>query len=143
MKKSCPISGEQVDANLVRINAMLVAILAIAFIFFKLNLFAFLLVVDFFIRIFISQKYSYMLIVAKLIKKTFGISTIKTDAAPKKFASMFGLVFSILIVLLSLIGFVKLTTIVAVILIICALLEAIFNYCLGCQIYYIFQSVKR
>lgn len=142
MKKSCPISNEQVDANLVRINAFLVVFLAILFIYTQEKIFIFLLAVDFFIRIFINTKFSYMLLTSKQIKKIFNISSIKTDAAPKKFASKFGLFLSIIISILSLIGFTKLAVIMAVILIICALLEAIFNYCLGCQIYYILQTIK-
>jgi len=143
MNKSCPISNKQVDTNTVRINAFLVAILAITFLVSLNSMFAILLAIDFFIRIFINPKFSYMLLVAKSIKKIFNISTIKTDAAPKQFASYFGLFFSVSIVLLSFIGFTKIAIVMAIVLIICALLEAIFNYCLGCQIYHILQSIRK
>ena len=77
MNKSCPISNEQIDANLVRINALLVALLAIAFILSHQIIFALLLAVDFVIRIFINPKFSYMLLVAKFIKKVLTSAQLK------------------------------------------------------------------
>ncbi len=142
MKKICPISSIQIDTNLVRINTFLVALLASLYLYFHLTIIAMLLFLDFSIRVFGSAKYSYLFTFAKLIQKIFKIKEQKTDAAPKRFAAFFGLIFSFVIFIASFFGLSKVAFTTTIVLLICALLEAVFNYCLGCQIYYIYQAIR-
>ncbi|MCF6310570.1 MAG: DUF4395 domain-containing protein [Sulfurimonas sp.] len=135
MAKSCPVNFLKVDENQIRVQALLVTLSAIGFIFSGSIFFAFLLVYDFTVRLFVSQKFSAFSQIAVAVLKVLNISKRPIDSAPKIFASRIGLGFSIAILLSSLFGATDIATIFAIILAVCASLDAIFNYCIGCKCY--------
>jgi hypothetical protein len=53
-----------------------------------------------------------------------------------------GIFFVVAMVSLSHFAYVRLSVFVAVILAVCALLETLFDFCIGCRIYYLIQLVK-
>ncbi len=135
MAKSCPVNFEKVDENKVRFQALLVALSTLAFIMSGWVFFAFLLLYDFSARLFISQKISPFAQLAIVIIKLFNIRESLVDSAPKVFASYIGFVFSIIILLASLFEAESISAVFAIILAICAAMDAVFNYCVGCKVY--------
>jgi len=93
------------------------------------------LAADFYLRAFTTGKYSPIKIAARHFGNYVGVGLKPTDAAPKKFAAGIGLVFTIAIANLQWFGFTVLADSLGTMLLICAILESFFGYCLGCVIY--------
>jgi len=98
-----------------------------------------LLVLDFFLKVAQKKEYSLLFILALRTKKVLNLKSVKVDAAPKRLAAFFGLVFSILIGITALLKLVIIMYVLVVVLLACIFLEIAFNYCLGCEIYYLYK----
>ncbi len=141
MAQSCPISFNRIDANLVRIVALQVIVVALLLIGTGQLFFAFLLLFDFSVRTLNLKKLSPFATVAKLLIKSFDIKPQLCDEAPKRFALYLGLGIIGFFSLLFLFGFSKVAIILVAILVVCASLEAAFDYCIGCKIYHYLQMI--
>lgn len=137
--KSCPISFELIDANLIRINSFYVGLLFMFFLFTQNSAIILFLLFDFITRIFINREYSPLIILSKKTKQFFKIQAKMQDIAPKRLASYFGLTFTAFIAISSLLGFEIALYSSSAILAICIYLEVAFSYCLGCKIYYLYK----
>ena len=136
MNQSCPVSLKNVDSNIVRLVALQTVIVGIVFIITKMPIFALILFYDFAARGVRLPKFSPFIIVAKWIVKMFKMQAKSTDEAPKRFALFIGLFMLILINALILIDEVDIQKTLMIILVICASLEAFFDYCVGCKVYW-------
>jgi len=143
MTKACPISLKMVDSHIIRVIAIQVSIIAILFLATNLPIFIFILLFDFSIRAFRITKCSPFFMFAKYITKYVYKRPSMSDEAPKRFALFVGLVFSIVIVILYISNLIFYAKVVTTILLVCALLEAMFNYCVGCKVYQVLQQFKR
>jgi hypothetical protein len=108
----------------------------------QLKLFILIVLIDFIARVFRKEGYSPFAQTAKLILRQWGASPHYADESPKRFALYLGLGTTVAIVLLSVAGLFKAAVVVALILIICAFLEVLFDFCIGCKLYYVLQLVK-
>lgn len=141
MSYSCPLNFEQVDSNVSRISSLIVALLVL-FYFISSNLFIlYFLAFDFVIRLFIKKGCSPVHTVASFLKETFKIEEKFTDGGAKRLAGYFGLVFVLLLILTHSLNLWILSFAVGAIFVTCSLLDVIFNYCLGCKIYYIIKKI--
>lgn len=140
MSKSCPISLKSVDANLVRINSVYITLVFSLFLLTQELPIILFLVIDFITRVLIKKKYSLLFIISKLTQEKLHIQKNIVDEAPKKLASFFGLAFVIIIAFASLLHLHAFAYIVSAILLACLLLEVIFSYCLGCEIYHLYKK---
>lgn len=140
MAKACPVNFQKVNENQIRFQAIFVAITAIIFAMSNWIVLPLLLIFDFFSKLFISQKLSPFAMASTVGLKIFNIKNKSVDSAPKIFASHLGLIFSVIIFIAAIFGFEVTASIVAIILAVCASLEAVFNYCLGCKIYAILHK---
>jgi hypothetical protein len=139
----CPVSNEKIDEHVVRTIAMVTVLATTIGILTGSYLILFLIGADFSIRSFSSGIGSPLKILSGQIAGALGIRHKKyTDAAPKKFAAMMGMTFSLLAGLFLLIGLPVAAIITASILIFCALLEGIFGFCLGCFVYTILTATS-
>jgi len=139
---SCPISGEKRDNNTVRFVAGFVFTIAVAALFVAFFVSAQtaavitgILAVDFIIRAFIKPKYSPLATLARGVVSGLNLPKQMVDNAPKIFAARIGVLFSVVTTLLYAGNFLYGGTVVLVILIICAALEAFLSFCLGCWMY--------
>lgn len=139
---SCPITGELKDNNTIRITAGLV--LTISAITITLGLLGStkiaalilgLLGVDFITRAFLNPKYSPLAKLSKSIAGGLKLKKLMIDGGPKIFAARIGVIFTLGGTILYTLGLGSSATIVTAILLICAALEAFFNFCLGCWMY--------
>ena len=143
MSKACPISSRRIDTNLVRLISTQVLIIAILLIYTKLPIFALILFIDFCARGARKPSFSPFFNIGKLAVITLKLHPNMTDEAPKRFALFMGLAFSFILSLLYISSYFETGTIVAVVLLICALLETIFDFCLGWKVYQVIQKFKR
>lgn len=133
-KLICPISDEKVNKAVVRLTGFFVAVLSFVYIFTNNPWVLVFLIIDFTIRAFSIFRFSPLSFIACSINILFTIRPIMIDKAPKLFAARVGLLFSITSLVLF---FVSPVTSIAVlgVLTFFALLEALFDFCVGCVVY--------
>ena len=142
MAQVCPISIRRVDANMVRVISFQVALFTLILLVTRESAFAFVLLFDFFMRTVRKAELSPFHIVAKFVLDGWGVAPRLCDESPKRFALYLGLVASLFLVVFYVAGFFTLATSISIILLICALLETLFDFCVGCKIYYAIQIGK-
>jgi hypothetical protein len=143
MAKSCPVSFIQVDGNLARIGAFFVALFVVLFLITSEIFLLYILAIDFYIRIYGNKKYSLIFQLSMLVKKIFKIKKSLTDGAAKRLAAQFGLAFSIILIVEAQLSINVALYITASILLFCASLEFIFDYCVGCKVYYLTKRLSH
>ena len=142
MSPSCPISTRRVDTNMVRIISFQIAIFTLLLIFTQKNFLALILLFDFSMRALRMTEWSPFHTLGKFILNRWGVEPKLSDESPKRFALYLGLMISLLLALFYLSGSVQTATVIATILLACALLETLFDFCIGCKIYYVLQLIK-
>lgn len=141
MAPACPIAFRQIDATITRINSLSISVMLLAYLFTSEILFIYILGIDLIIRLFINKKLSPVNLVSSVIKALIRAQTHNTDAGAKRLAAYFALGFSWTVIALHTLGLFNLANIVAVIFVSCSVTELIFNYCIGCKIYYIYKKI--
>ena len=143
MIQSCPISFNRIDAHIVRIIAFQVVLVAFLLLWTQHLFFALILLFDFLVRTLQLKKISPFSTIAKLISQFFHLKPQLCDEAPKRFALYLGLGIISFFTTFLMFGFIKVALFMISILIICASLEALFDYCIGCKIYHYLQFIIR
>jgi hypothetical protein len=141
MSYSCPINFEQIDANVSRFSAFLVAHLVVGYLISSNIFILYFLALDFILRLFVKKGCSPLFIIAQFFKDILKIKEKFTDGGAKRLAGYFGLVFVLLLILTHLLDLWILSLVIATIFLSCSLLDVIFNYCLGCKIYFIIKKI--
>jgi hypothetical protein len=142
LPQTCPISFKRVDANIIRIIAAQVISIALLLIFTQELIFALILFFDFSVRILNLKQLSIFSYIAQVIIKHFEIEVKLCDEAPKRFALYMGI---IIIATFTLLYFLQLNIIASLLvftLLVCAFLEATFDYCIGCKVYHLLQYIR-
>lgn len=141
MSKSCPISVHRIDAHVVRLVALQVFIVGLLLLLTEDIFFSFLLLFDFSIRTLKIKKLSPFANIANIIIDRLHIKPNFCDEAPKRFSVHFGLVIIGFLTLFFYSGYTEIATILVVALLLCAFLEATFDYCVGCKIYHYLKRI--
>jgi hypothetical protein len=132
----CPVSERKTDEYATRITAVLTVIITLTALAANSYLVLFLLAADFALRSFTTGIVSLLKILSGQIAGMLKIRNRKfTDAAPKKFAALLGMTFSLLAGLFLAVQLPVAAIVTGSILVFCALLEGVFGYCLGCFVY--------
>ena len=142
MSATCPISTRRVDSNMVRLISFQVALFTVILLITQESAFALILLFDFFMRTIRQQNLSPFYLVGKFILSGWGVAPKLCDESPKRFALYLGLVISLFLVVFYVAGFTEFATIISAILLICALMETLFDFCIGCKIYYAIQIMN-
>ena len=142
MSQSCPISLRRVDSHMVRAISFHVALFTVILLITQESAFALIILFDFMMRTLRLAHLSPFHIVSKFVLTGWGVAPKLCDESPKRFALYLGLVISLFLALFYTAGFTTLATGITVILLICALLETLFDFCIGCKIYYAIQIGK-
>lgn len=134
----CPISSEKVDSSVSRLTVFINAVLMILFLITLSPIPLFIVTLDYGIRAFGYNQYSPICIGSSLIVRIFGSKAKMVDKAPKMFASRLGFICAFLgsaFITLNMpgaaIAIIGLFTVLAV-------LDSVFDYCVGCMIYHHF-----
>ena len=142
MSPSCPISTRRVDSNMVRVISFQVSLFTVLLLITQESLFAFILLFDFLMRALRLPKFSLFETVGRFVIAGWGVAPKLCDESPKRFALFLGLITSLFLVVFYVAGFTTFATAIALILLFCALLETLFDFCIGCKIYYAIQIAK-
>lgn len=130
-----------IDENVARLNALMVLILAIIFIFSNYKFALVILVFDFFVRVFAHPRYAPTSYFSRYILHSFNVKPRPVFAPPKLFAAKMALCIALLAFILY-IGDQELASfIVCGFLAIFSALEASFRFCIGCWAYSYFSKL--
>jgi len=127
---------------MVRVISLQVALFSVILLFTQESFFALVLFFDFMVRTLRLSQLSPFQLVSSLILSGWGIAPKLCDESPKRFALYLGLVISFILLLLFVSGLTVIATFITGILLICALLETAFDFCIGCKIYYAIQILN-
>ena len=140
MQLICLISSERIDKNVVRITALLTAatiavyaLLAMVSEIVVILLLA-LIAIDYFIRVFLPSKYSYMGWLGFRLARRFNLTPKQMDKAPKIFAVRVGLIFAIASIAFYFVNPIAGVS-VGLALMAFNLLDGLFDICIGCYTY--------
>ena len=143
MSASCPISLRRIDSNTVRVISIQVALFGTVLIFTQEKIFAFILLFDFAMRVMRLEYITPFGLIARFVLNLSKAVPNLCDESPKRFALYLGFSISLLVVIFFIFGFTTTASIITAILVFCSLLEASFDFCVGCKIYYLLQLSKR
>ncbi len=135
MEKYCPIITETVDTKLIKANAAFVLITLILSAVTPWTWLIYVVASDFAIRVFFGVKRSPVCIIIRNSMNIMNIKQHKVNAGPKKLASKFGFVFSLMIIAFQLLNLPMAALAITSMFIILTSLEVFFSYCLVCSIY--------
>ena len=135
MAKACPISQRRTDSYLERVEAFITACVVTLFIMSCTFVVPLLLVLDYLLKIFSSNRYGLFRPFSKRVKNALMLPCKDVDDAPKAFARVLGAFMSINLIVLYFLGLHIPAVILSVVFITFALLEAFFDFCVGCKIY--------
>jgi hydrogenase/urease accessory protein HupE len=141
MAPACPIAFRQIDGTITRINSLSISMMLMAYLFSSEIIFIYILGIDLIIRLFINKKLSPINLISNLIKALIRAQTHNTDAGAKRLAAYFALGFSWTVIALHALGLFNIANVVAVIFVSCSVTELLFNYCIGCKIYFIYKKI--
>ncbi|MBS1523958.1 MAG: DUF4395 domain-containing protein [Bacteroidetes bacterium] len=139
----CPVDFVPMNENKARLTALFVLILCIVFLFTNWWIIIAFLVVDFLLRANNLGKYTLLAILSDVIINQLKIKNKPTDRAPKRFAAGVGLVFTIGVLILTLLKLDTATLIVILVLIFFAFLESFIGFCAGCYVYSILNMIVK
>ena len=141
MSYSCPVSFETIESNTSRISSLIVSI-CVVYYFFSFNVaVAYFLFLDFSTRIFYKKEFSLIYLLSSVIKKSLRIKDKYVDSGAKRLAGIFALIFIFLIILANHMEYTAFAFAVGGIFVLCSLLDAFLNYCVGCKIYFIIKKI--
>lgn len=142
----CPISDKKVNEWVARVNGAFTVLLLIFFVFTGLWFIPAFLAIDFLMRSGSLFRFSPIGFSSRNIIKLLLVEELLINAGPKIFAARIGLVLSSIILVASVTGFNVLAQSVAGILGLFSFLEAVFGFCVACEIYpyvYRFLYIKK
>jgi hypothetical protein len=127
---------------MVRVISFQVALFTVILLMTQESIFALILLFDFFMRTIRRSEFSPFHLVGNFILTGWGIAPKLCDESPKRFALYLGLLASLFLAVFYVAGFTTFATAISIILLICALLETLFDFCIGCKIYYAIQILN-
>jgi len=141
MSNTCPLNFKQVDSNVSRFSALVVASLVIIYLLTHDVYILFFLVVDFIMKLFLNKGCSPINMSAELSKGFFKVKDKMIDGGAKRLAGFFGFFFVLLLIVSHYLDMWVLSLGVAAVFLSCSLLDVFFDFCIGCKIYYIIKKI--
>lgn len=141
MSSTCPLNFVQVDSNVARFSALLVALLVISFLLSKNVYLLYYLVADFSVKLFLTPKASPIWLLSNLLCKSFNITPNLVDGGAKRLAAFLGLFFVLLLIVAHFLFSPFVVLLLAAVFLFCSLLDLFFDYCIGCKIYFLIKKI--
>ena len=135
MSLICPLSPEKIDSNTSRLTVFLNVLLMAGFLITLNPVFIIIVSIDYFARAALNVKYSPIRFVSFGIVNAMNLKKKPINLAQKIFASRLGFLCAISSSILIVLGYSTASIIVAALLMSLAILDSVFNFCVGCLIY--------
>lgn len=140
MLKSCPLIFRQVDATISKISSIGVSSGIIIYLMTMQKFILIFLILDFVVRLSKYKMFSSIFRISSSIKIFLKLPARLVDAGAKRLAAIFGLLFTIGMLIADLLGWIYAIWIIAFIFLACVVLDIFLDYCIACVVYNI---VKR
>jgi hypothetical protein len=135
MAESCPISFEQIDERVARINGTLTVLSMAVFLLTPFKAIVLILGADLFIRGFLKPSSSFYSFFSRKILQVLNVTPVMVNAGPKIFAAKIGFIFCCIIFLFHFLSMPTVCFIFGSMLLFFAFLEAAFGFCVACQLH--------
>jgi len=143
MAQACPINFSTVDNTVSRtISLLATGVVALFFITGALP-WLYALGADLLVRLYGNKQYSPLYQLAVTLKRLMHLPTQKVDGAAKNVAGHFGLLFVLLQIVAASLGLHYMLAAVAAVYVLCLLMDVLFNFCVGCKVYYLYRLVSK
>lgn len=139
MAQCCPLSHTKTDAYQERIEAFMTASVVAVFILSCSFVLPLILIGDFLLRLISKNRYGIFKPFARKFKKLFRLPRVQIDDAPKRFARILGMIMSLNLIVLYAFDQHEAAVILSLIFISLSLMDAFFDYCVGCKLYMLFK----
>lgn len=142
----CPLAGYKIDENGARVVAGFVVVLTLVALLTQwpfATLVLLFLILDFGARAFSRPRWSPLGRLSALLLRGARFAPRLVDAGPKRFAARIGLGFAVALLGFSVFGAQGAYVAVSVVLGICALLESVLGFCVGCWVYTGWYTLAR
>ena len=117
------------------------SLMLLGYLFTDMIAFVYILGIDLIIRLFINKRLSPIHQTSRLIKAAIRAKTHNTDAGAKRLAAYFAFGFSLSIIALHSFGLFNEAKALSAVFILFSSLEVVFNFCVGCKIYFIYKRI--
>jgi len=141
MNEACPLNFTKVDSNVSRFSALFVSSLVILYLYSNNVFILYFLAIDFIIKLFLNRGISIITMLAEFFKGFFHVKDNFTDGGAKRLAGFFGLFFIFLLIGAHYFDVWSLSLSIAVLFLVCSLLDVFFDFCIGCKIYFIIKKI--
>lgn len=132
---ACPVDHIPVNENQVRLNALAVFLLSLAFLFVSHWSIPFFLAVDFYLRGFGFGAYSPINRLSGWVVKIAAIPNKPIDRAPKQFAAQLGFFIADILLIAVVVELKSVSYAIVGLLVLFAFLESALSFCAGCHVY--------
>jgi len=139
MAQSCPISFETVDSTITRLNTLSISVVLVVFLSTLNPLWLYLIFFDFMMRLYGCSTLSFSDRISRSIKSLFRLKGNSVDAAAKRLAAHFGLGLVLVMIAAFNLQLPYLLYTCAGIFLLCLLIDLLFDYCIGCKVYFIIK----
>ncbi|MEA3372466.1 MAG: DUF4395 domain-containing protein [Campylobacterota bacterium] len=137
MAAACPLNYKQLDSTLVRIGSFYVIVMLTAFLITSNVAVLYLLGIDALFRVYGQKQFSFIYQLASGTKHLLRLPTKMADAGAKRLAGQFALLFVLMLIVGHHLEVSLFIQVVAGIFLLCSLMELLFDFCVGCKVYYI------
>ncbi len=142
MSHSCPLSFESIDSNVSRFNSFFVSSLLVAYLYSFNIVIVYFLLFEFSMRLFVKKDATILHKFSKSMKAIFRLKDKPTDSGAKRLAGYFAIFFLLLLVVGNSLNLHTFSSVVGGIFLLCSLMDAFFNFCVGCKIYHMIKKVN-
>lgn len=140
----CPISAQKINETVARVNGGITFILLAAFVYSSWFWLMAFLALDFLLRSTRLSPYSPIGIISRQMVKQLSLPPRMINAGPKIFAARIGLIFSVAILVTTILQYPATAIILTSILGLFSFLEAAFGICVACKIYpFVYNSLYK
>ncbi|HQS65768.1 MAG TPA: DUF4395 domain-containing protein [Sulfuricurvum sp.] len=141
MSKGCPIIFRQVDSTISKISAIFVSTGVITYLITMQKFILIFLILDFMVRLSKYKRFSPIFRTSSFIKVFLNLPTHLEDAGAKRLAAIFGLIFTVGILVSGFLGLQYSVWIIAFIFLLCVALDVFLDYCIACVFYSFFKRM--
>ncbi len=135
MAQACPVNFTTIDSHAGRIGSALTLLLVVSYIASGNVAILFFLTADLLVRLYGDKAFSPVSALSSRLMRLLRLGARPVDGAAKHVAGHFGLLFSVLLIVTHFLHADTAAYAVAAVFGLCLLMDAVFNFCVGCKIY--------
>lgn len=141
MAYNCPLTFKKIESHISRLSSFLVSALIITYLATSNVYILYFIFIDFLVRLYMNKSYSLIFLLAKMMKNVLALKDSFCDGGAKRLAAYFGLLFVSLLIATHYLDQWLVSLGIAAIFLLCSLLDVLFDFCIGCKIYYLIKKI--